>query len=327
MKAGWYEINGPAADVIVVGEMADPSPGPGEVLVRIHASGVNPSDVKRRDGWGGQVIEYPRVIPHSDGAGIIEAVGLGVDRARIGERVWTFNAQWKRAFGTAAELIALPAPQAVTLPDSANFDFGACFGIPALTAHRAVFADGPVAGRTILVTGGAGAVGFYAIQLAVWGGARVIATASSQPKAAAAIGAGADATIDYRAEDVAARVMDLTDGAGVDHIVDVDLGENLPVSSEIIKQNGVIAAYASMRTPEPVVPFYVLMRKNVVVRGVFVYELPSEAIAAGAADIARWVGSGKANPGIAARFPLAELATAHRAVESGETIGNVVVTI
>ena len=327
MRAGWYEKNGPAAEVIVLGEMANPEPGPGDLRVRIHASGVNPSDVKRRDGWGGQVIEYPRVIPHSDGAGVIDAVGPGIDAGRIGERVWTFNAQWKRALGTAAEYITLPAAQVATLPEGAGFDFGACFGIPALTAHRAVFADGPVAGRVMLVTGGAGAVGFYAIQLAVWGGARVLATVSNDDKAAAARRAGADAAINYRSEDVAARVRDLTDGEGVDHIVDVDFGENLPVTADVIKQNGIIVVYASMRVPEPVVPYYALMRKNVVLRGVFVYEMPAEAFAAGAADIARWVASGQADPGIAATFPLAELATAHQAVESGEMIGNVVVEV
>ena len=327
MKAGWYERNGPAAEVIVVGRMADPEPGPGEVRVRIHASGVNPSDVKRRAGWGGQVIEYPRVVPHSDGAGVIDAVGGGVDPARVGERVWTFNAQWKRAFGTAAERVALPAGQAVKLPEGADFAFGACFGIPALTAHRAVFADGPVAGKTVLVTGGAGAVGFYATQLARWGGARVIATVSGPAKAEAALRAGAEAAVDYRREDAAARLGELTGGAGVDRVVDVDFGENLPVTSEIVKKNGVIAAYASMRVPEPRLPYYALMRKNVTVRGVFVYEMPEDAFAAGAADIARWVGSGAALPGIAAAYPLEELAAAHRAVESGETVGNVVVEI
>ena len=309
MKAGWYERNGPAAEVIVVGRMADPEPGPGEVRVRIHASGVNPSDVKRRAGWGGQVIEHPRVVPHS----------AGVDPARIGERVWTFNAQWKRAFGTAAERVALPAGQAVKLPEGADFAFGACFGIPALTAHRAVFADGPVAGMTVLVTGGAGAVGFYAAQLARWGGARVIATVSGPAKA--------EAAVDYRREDAAARLRELTGGAGVDRVVDVDFGENLPVTSEVVKENGVIAAYASMRVPEPQLPYYALMRKNVTVRGVFVYEMPEDAFAAGAADIARWVGSGAALPGIAATYPLEDLAAAHRAVESGETVGNVVVEI
>ncbi len=311
----------------MIGETADPVPAPGEVRVRLHASGVNPSDVKRRDGWGGQAIEFPRVIPHSDGAGVVDAVGAGVDKARIGERVWTFNAQWKRPFGTAAEFVALPGRQAVPLPAGVGFDFAACFGIPALTAHRAVFADGSVAGGTVLVTGGAGAVGFYAIQLARRGNARVFATVSGPAKAKAALDAGAEAAIDYRREDVLLRLRELTGGTGVDRVVDVDFGENLPVTAEAVKRNGVIAAYASMRVPEPTLPYYTLMRKNVTVRGVFVYEMPAKAFAAGISDIAGWASEGGAIPGIAATFPLAELSAAHEAVESGRLIGNVVVEI
>ena len=327
MLAGWYERNGAAGEVIEIGEMPDPEPGAGEVRVRLQCSGINPSDVKRRDGWGGQAIEFARVIPHSDGAGVIDRVGEGVPESRIGEAVWTFNAQWRRAFGTAAQCIALPAGQAVPLPAGADMAFAACFGIPALTAHRAVLADGPVAGLTVLVTGAAGAVGNYAAQLAKWGGARVLATVSSAAKADAARRAGADAVIDYRREDVAARVMELTDGDGVDRIVEVDFGDNLGVTTAVIKQNGAIAPYASMRAPAPVFPIYDLMRKNVSVRNVFVYEMPMAAFEAGFADIARWVESGTAEPHIGARFPLAELAAAHEAVESGEIVGNVVVDI
>ena len=327
MRAGWYERNGPAAEVIEIGGMETPEPGPGEVRVRLHFSGVNPSDVKRRDGWGGQVIEFPRVIPHSDGAGLIDHVGDGVAESRVGERVWTFNAQWKRPFGTAAEYIVLPSFQAAPLASAAPMEMGACLGIPALTAHRAVFGDGPVEGLTVLVTGGAGAVGNYAVQLAAWGGARVIATASSEAKADAASRAGAEAVINYRSEDVAARIMALTGGDGVDRIVEVDFGDNLPVSAAVLRQNGAIAPYASMRAPEPVFPMYTLMRKNALIRNVFVYEMPRTAFEAGIADIARWIDSGRASPAIAARFPLADLADAHEAVESGEVIGNVVVEI
>lgn len=327
MRAGWYEKNGSAADVIEVGEMASPDPGPGEVRIRLRCSGVNPSDVKRRDGWGGQVIDHPRVIPHSDGAGEIESVGDGVDTGRIGERVWTFNGQWKRAFGTAAEYIVVPEQFAVPLPDAAGFDHGACLGIPALTAHRCIFAGGPVEGRTLLITGGAGGVGNCAIQLAKWGGARVLSTASGSEKAAAAERAGADLVFNYRDEDVAACVLEATDGAGVDHIVDVDFGENLPVSASVIKQNGVIAAYASMRGPQPVVPFYDLMRKNVTIRSVFVYEMPWAAFEAGFADIAAWLKADTGKPAIGGRYPLDRLAEAHEAVEQGEVIGNVVVDL
>jgi NADPH2:quinone reductase len=327
MRAGWYESNGPAQAVIKIGEMADPEPGAGEVRVRIHRSGINPSDVKRRDGWGGQRIEFPRVIPHSDGAGIIDKVGNGVSEKRVGERVWTYNAQWKRPFGTAAEYIVLPEAQAPPLPSEASMEFGACLGIPALTAHRALFADGPVDGKTVLVTGGAGAVGNYAVQMASWDGARAIATVSSEAKADAARAAGAEAVIDYKTENVTERVMALTDGAGVDRIVDVDLGANLETSAAVIKQNGTIALYASMRAPEPKFPVYHFMRKNALIRNVFVYEMPTAAFDAGIADIARWLQNRRARANVAATFPLARLAEAHEAVESGTVIGNVVVEV
>lgn len=203
--------------------------------------------------------------------------------------MWTYNAQWKRPFGTAAEYIVLPEAQAAPLPSEAAMEFGACLGIPALTAHRALFADGPVDGLTVLVTGGAGAVGNYAVQMAAWDGARVIATVSSEAKADAAKAAGADAVVDYKTENVAERVMALTDGAGVDRIVDVDLGANLETSAAVIKQNGAIALYASMREPEPKFAVYAFMRKNVLIRNVFVYEMPAAAFEAGIVDIARWI--------------------------------------
>lgn len=226
MLAAWYERNGAARDVLTLGEMPDPVAGPGEVVVRILASGVNPSDVKSRQGTRGPMA-FPRVIPQSDGAGIIVAAGEGVAASRVGQRVWVYNAQWQRPFGTAAELVALPAAMAMPLPESVSYAAGACLGIPASTAHHAVFADGPVARKTVLVTGGAGAVGHYAIQLARWGGARVLATASSAEKAEHAGEAGAEAVFNYRSEDVAAKVMAATAGAGVDRIVEVDLGANL----------------------------------------------------------------------------------------------------
>ncbi|OYW84276.1 MAG: hypothetical protein B7Z20_11135, partial [Sphingobium sp. 32-64-5] len=181
MRAVWYEAIGSAADVLRFGEMETPQPGPGEVRVRLHASGVNPSDVKTRIGARAP-IAFPRVIPHSDGAGEIDAVGEGVSAARIGQRVWVWNAAWRRPFGTCAEYICLPEAQAVALPQGTSFEAGACLGIPASTACHAVFADGDVSGQTVLVTGGAGAVGHYAIQLARWGGARVIATVSGPEK-------------------------------------------------------------------------------------------------------------------------------------------------
>jgi NADPH2:quinone reductase len=330
MRAAWYERTGSAREVLLVGELPDPAPGPGEVLVRIRASGVNPSDTKQRGGWRGFGMSFPRVVPHGDGAGTIVAAGAGVPASRVGERVWLWNAvalyDASRAFGTAAELCALPAAQAVKLPDGLEFDAGACLGVPACTAHRAIFADGPVAGMTLLIQGGAGAVGHYAVQMAKRGGARVIATVGSSEKAAHARAAGADATIDRKREDVVARVRELAGAAGVDRIVEVDLGANLEQDAALIRGNGIIASYSSTSVPEPVFPYYKLAFKGVTVRLVQGFNLPAAARAAAIADIARWSQDGLIHA-IGARLPLAEIAAAHERVERGASLGNVVVTI
>lgn len=323
MKAAWYKEHGPAREVLQVGELDTPEPGAGEIRVRLHASGVNPSDVKAR--LGSRPVKWPLIVPHSDGAGVIDQVGAGVDPARVGERVWVYNGQWERGLGTAAEYISLPAEQVVHLPDQTGFAEGACLAIPAMTAHRTVFSDGPVSGQTVLVTGGAGAVGHYAIQLAKWGGAAVISTVSSEEKAAKAREAGADHVLNYRTEDVAGRVMEITGGAGVDRISEVDLGENLPVSVKILKENGTIAPYASMRVPEPVFPHYTLMRMNARIQMVFVYTMPKEAIRQSCDDIVRAIEEGGLIHAVGTRFPLEETAAAHELIESGDFIGNVVV--
>jgi len=204
MRAAWYERTGPAREVLVVGEMPDPEPGPGEVRVKLATSGVNPSDWKARTGSRPMIA--PRVIPHSDGAGVIDKVGDGVPPARVGERVWVWNGQWKRPFGTCATMIAVPGAQAVKLADDVSFEAGACFGIPLLTAYRALTTDGSVAGKRVLVTGGAGSVGHYAIQLArLLGAAQILTTISSEEKAQHARAAGADAAINYKTEDVVER--------------------------------------------------------------------------------------------------------------------------
>ncbi|WP_270934182.1 NADPH:quinone reductase [Falsiroseomonas oryzae] len=322
MRAAWYERNGPAREVLVVGDMPTPAPGAGEVLVRLATSGVNPSDWKTRSGT--RPMAAPRVIPHSDGAGVIEAVGEGVDRARIGERVWIWNGQWKRAFGTAAEHIALPAAQAVRLPDGISFEAGACLGIPALTAWRAVQTDGGVAGQTVLVAGGAGAVGHYAIQMAkLLGAARVIATVSSPAKAAHARAAGADEVIDYRMENVAAVVKDLTAGRGVDRVVEVDLAANGALLPQIVARDGFCACYGSGRA-EMSLPFGPLILSGVAIRFFIVYELSPEARAQGVAQITAWLEAGKVQHAIGRVLPLAQVVEAHEAVERGEVMGNVV---
>jgi NADPH2:quinone reductase len=205
MRAAYYEKNGPAAEVLHVGEVETPQPGPGEVRVKLKTSGVNPSDVKTRAGMA-RKIAFPRVIPQSDGAGVIDMVGEGVARSRVGERVWTWNGAWKRPFGTAAEYIVLPEAQAVRLPDAVSFEAGACLGIPALTAWHAIDIAGAKSGATLLIAGGAGAVSHYAIQFAKARGANVLTTVSSPEKAKVAREAGADVTIDYKTENVGERV-------------------------------------------------------------------------------------------------------------------------
>jgi NADPH:quinone reductase len=261
MRAAWYEKNGPAADVLKIGDLPIAEPGPGEVRVRVVASGLNPTDVKSRAG--SRPMGFPRVVPHQDGAGVIDAVGPGVPASRVGERVWLYTVQWQRPWGTAAEYTVVPAPRAVTLPSNTNFAEGACLGIPAITAHRCLFADGPIDGQMVLVTGGAGAVGHYGIQLAKWAGARVVATVSSREKAVLAMEAGADHVVNYRTGDTAAEILELTGGAGVDRIVDVDFGGNLAVSVKVIKVNGVVAAYASAGDTEPKLPYSAIMARNV----------------------------------------------------------------
>lgn len=326
MRAAWYEKGGPASDVLVVGEMPTPEPGPGEVLVRVRASGVNPSDVKNRSGARGEP-PFPRVIPHSDGAGDIVAVGEGVDAARTGKAVYLYNAQFKRPFGTAADHVVLPSAMAVDLPDGVTMEQGACFGIPAMTAHRCVFADGSVAGRTVLVTGGAGTVGRYAIQFAKWGGAKVVTTVSGPEKGEHARSAGADAVVNYRDGNAIDAILEATDGRGVDRIVEVEFGGNLAQTQGVLKPNGMVATYGSMADPEPAIPFYPMMFAGYSVRMVLVYILPDDARAAAVEDIEAACASGMLSHAVAETYPLERVADAHAAVERGEKLGTVVVTV
>jgi NADPH2:quinone reductase len=327
VKAVWYDRIGPAAEVLQFGELPDPEPGPGEVRVRLTASGVNPSDAKTRAGVSKRPTMFPRIVPQSDGAGTIDRVGDGVANRRVGERVWVYNAQWERPFGTAAQFVALPAELAVPLPASVAFAQGACLGIPVMTAHRCLLGDGDVTGNTVLVTGGAGVVGHYAIQLAKWRGAKVIATVSSEAKATHARAAGADFVIDYKREPVAERVHELTGGRGVDRIVEVDLGANLPVTVRVLAPGGTVSAYASMGAREPALPVYPMMMRNTRVDMVLVYTMSDDHKARAIADIAAWLETGRAQFAIAARYPLERLAEAHDVVERGDKIGHVVVDL
>jgi NADPH:quinone reductase len=323
MRAVWYEQNG-AADVQHIGEMPDPMPGPGEVRVRMVTSGINPSDWKRRQGLTRRM-EFPRVIPHQDGAGVIDRVGPGVPASRLGERVWVYQAQIGRAFGTAAEYTVQPAIRAIPLPPNTSFAEGAGLGVPAMTAHRCVLADGPVIGKTVLVTGGAGAVGHYAIQWAKLGGARVIATVSSDHKAQIARAAGADDTLNYRTENTVQRLMDLTGGIGVDHIVEVDFAGNFSVSREVLRDNGVLAVYAAGVAPQPPVPLQ-FKASNITVRFVLVYDMPEAAKQAAVQDITALLEGGKLCHLPGPRFPLESAPEAHQAVEGG-AIGKVVIEV
>jgi len=327
MRALAYDTTGPARSVLTLRELPRPDPAPGEVLVRVAVSGANPSDAKTRAGARAP-IPFPLVIPNSDGAGRIEAVGTGVDPARVGQRVWLWNAAFRRPFGSAAEFVALPAEQAVPLPDAASYAEGACLGIPALTAHRCLFADGPVTGLDVLVTGGAGAVGAYAVQIARLSGARtVIATTSGGAKTDHAAAMGADAVVHYREPDTAGQIRAATGGRGIDRVVEVELGQNLPTTQPLLKPNGVIAAYGSMAEPEPRLPFYPMLFAAQTLRMVLVYILPTEARAQGVADLTRWLGTGALRHPIALRVPLAEGWAAHEACESNARIGAALIDV
>lgn len=323
MRAIWYDRQGPARDVLVTGELPTPEAGPGEVRVRLEASGVNPSDTYRRNGPGG--MDYPRVVPNSDGAGIVDQAGPDVDVSWVGKRVWLYNGQRNgRWCGTAAEYIALSADLVTELPESVSFAEAATLGIPGMTAHRCVFVAGPVQGRILLVTGGAGAVGHYAVQLAAWAGARVIATVSSAEKAARARAGGAAHTIDYRREDVVSRVREITEGRGIDHVVDVDFGGNLPTTVPCLRDSGSIAVYATNGDRAPRLPVRELMARNISVHFMVLPTSPHETRRRAQSDIAAWLRSPRLLS-VADRFPLAETAAAHETVERGGKVGTVVV--
>lgn len=327
MRAVWYERFGPSADVLTLGDTETPTPKDGEVLVRLRATAVNPSDVKLRAGARpGATMDWPRIIPHSDGAGLIEAVGPGVRHSRIGERVWIWNGAWQRPFGTAAEYIALPSRQAVALSNRASFDVGACLGIPAMTAWYALWGDGGPgpANEVVLVTGGAGTVGRYACQMAQLAGAQVITTVSSPEKARHA---GVDTWIDYRNQDVSAAVMEITRGRGVDRIVDVDFAANQDTAQRILRPGGTIAAYASASQMVPELQFYPLMFRNITLRMLIAYLIPDHARRAGEAQIANWLDTGALSHAPVHAGALADCAAAHDRVAAGSKMGTVVLTI
>ena len=327
MRAAWFESFGPAKDVLQVGELDTPIVGPGEVLVRMHTSGVNPSDVKKRAGSFPNLLDGGLVVPNSDGAGVIQAVGDGIDAGRVGERVWLYQAQFARRFGTAAEYVAIDSSRAPKLPNNVNLEVGACLGIPAMTAHRTVFADGDVAGQTILITGGAGRVGHYAIQWASQAGATVIATASNDSDKAACEGAGAQHVINHRGDEVVAAIMAATGGDLIDRVVDVEFGANLPISVAILKVGGVIATYSSTQVPEPRLPFLQMMYKDVTLRIIIVYAMPESAKQHAIADIDTALSDESLQHRIAETIHLEDIARSNEIIEQGSIRGAVILTI
>lgn len=322
MRAAWYERQGPAREVLTVGEMPDPEPGPGKVRIRIAASGVNPGDVKKRRNEFRYGMPYPRVIPHSDGAGYIDRVGEGVLTDRIGQAVWCYGAQSYRPFGTAAEFTIVPAAQAVPLPDGVPLEQGACLGIPGITAHRAVNAAGSVGGRCVLVQGAGGAVGACAVQLACRAGAFVIAAVLSPSDESAARAAGAPHVLSS-GSDLVERVRALAPH-GIDHIVEVAFGTNVMADVELLTLGGSIAAYASdASTPE--IPFWPLVFKNVSVHFLGSDDFPAEAKAAAAAALNEALAAGWEGLPIAERVSLSDIAIAHELVEHPAKRGRIVV--
>ena len=327
MQAVWYNKFGSAENVLEVGEYQTPEPAQGDVKVRIHASGVNPSDTKKRLGANPALLNNGPVIPNSDGSGEIVALGEGVNNRNIGERVWIYNAQFGRQEGTSAQFVCIPSNQAVWMPDNASYEIGAMMGIPAMTAHRCVCADGSVDGQILLVTGGAGRVGYYATQWAKYFGATVIATGSSSKSVEHCKQAGADFVVGHPSNKTATEILEFTSGRKVDRIVDGDFGVNLPSALDVLKTNGVIATYSSMTNMNPVIPFVRMMFMDITIRMVLVYAMPGEAKQQAIEDITDMLTGGNFDHRVAATFPLEQSAKAHNEIERGDNYGSVIITI
>ena len=326
MKAAWYERQGSADSTLVVGEAPTPDPGPGDVRIRVAVSGINPGDVRKRQDAFGVGMPFPRVVPHSDGAGVIDEVGEGVSASRIGERVWCFGAQSYRPFGTAAEFVVVPESQAIRLPNGIPFEQGACLGIPGITAHRAVHVAGAVAGRVVLVQGGGGAVGQSAIALARRAGATVIATVRSEHHISVAKRAGANHVAFARGTSSESIVETVRVYApeGVDHIVEVAFDANIWIDEPLLRQGGSIAAYATGEE-RPAIPFWPLLFKNVRIFLLGSDDFPPAAKSAAARALNDVLEHGWSGFEIGARFPLESIARAHATVEAGKTNGRVVI--
>lgn len=316
MKAAYYRTQGPAREVFEIGQLPDPHAAPGEVRVRIRASGVNPTDTYGRSGIRRRGMPFETIVPNQDGAGIIDEVGEGVPRQRVGERVYVTMAQWQRPWGTASGYVALPGDRAIPLPKDTSFEQGACLGVPILTAHYALALYGGVAGQTVLVQGGAGAVGFYAVQFAKLSGATVIATVSSDSKARVARSAGADHVINYRSEEIGARVADITSGRGVQRVLEVNFAENSAKIPAVLGKGGTVVVYGS-RGPEGTIAATWGIQNQPTIRFIYMYEMPTDAYAAAYADLAGWLAGGKVKHLPVKTFALEEIGAAHEMVETG----------
>ncbi|MEU3616976.1 NADPH:quinone reductase [Streptomyces sp. NPDC006872] len=323
MLASWYEEQGPAA-VLHVGELPDPQAGPGEVRVRVTVSGINPGDTKKRRGWLGSSMPYPRVIPHSDAAGVIDAVGEGVDARRVGQRVWVYGAQSYRAFGTAAQYTVVPDQQAVRLPGHLGDELGASLGIPGITAHRAVFADGPVDGRLVLVHGVLGGVGSLAAQLARWGGATVIGTVRRTSDLDGVAPAVVSHAVALDSGDPAAAIRSYAPD-GVHRVVEVSLSANADLDNAVTALDAVIAAYGT-QADRTELPFWPLLFNNVTLRLLGSDDFPAAAKRQAARDLTAAAAAGALTVDIADRFPLTDIAEAHDRVDAGAR-GRVLITV
>jgi len=326
MRACWYEKFGEAKEVLIFGERDKPTPQVGEVLVRMTTSGVNPSDVKKRAGSNPNGLDGGWVIPHSDGAGIIEEVGARVSDLQLGQRVWIYNAQYGRQHGTACAYLCLPVQYVVPLPDVVSDTIGACVGIPMMTAHRCVFADGNVKDQTVLITGGSGRVGNYAIQMAKLGGAQVIATVGSEKSRKSCLAVGADYVIKHPNADSREELSDFIGDGKVDRIIEGEFGGNLESVLDLIKTSGVIATYASMNIKTPVIPFYQMMYSDLTVRFIIVYAMPESAKRDAISDITDYLGQNKLKHRVN-ELSFSDMVRAHELVENEETRGCVVVRI
>ena len=324
MRAAWYEKQGPAREVLTVGEMPDPIPAAGEVRIRVLASGINPGDIRKRQDDFGYGMPYPRVIPHSDGAGHVDRTGDGVSSEWLGRYVWCYGAQSYRPFGTAAEFTVVPVEQAVPLPQNVSVDQGACLGIPGITAHRAVHVAGPVSGRTVLVQGAAGNVGLCAVQLARRGGARVIGTVMSSAEEETASKAGAHEVV-RNDHELRARIKELAPD-GVDHIVEVAFAANVDADVDLLKMGGSIATYAT-NVGTPTIPFWLMVFKNIQVFFLGSDDFSKEAKTAAARDLNAALEAGWSGCGIAERIPLSEIVRAHELAEHPVRRGRVVITL